>query len=302
MRFSVVVPTFNRKDILRQCLDALMAQDYADYEVIVVDDGSTDGTNEMIGAEFPQVKYLYEVNQGQAVARNTGIHAAIGEIVAFTDDDNLVPSDWLSQIASGYRRYPDVTGVAGRMEPPESVWRVNVFARLELWNTWYVYGLSPDRLEFAGEGSDVPGATNNASYRRTALIAVGGFLSTPSKRVVGEERELRERLCAQGYTRYLYIPTCALHLRQYTWKGFLTQTLEAGIGVRQFHRRTKVGVPTLPEIERLRRGQFAGWRKALAAHDGRLVAALSVEKMVYLGARLLPDPVTLHLIRFVSKL
>ena len=60
MKFSVVIPTYNRAATLRQTLTALMAQDYPDYEIIVVDDGSTDDTRAMIAREFPQVRYIYQ--------------------------------------------------------------------------------------------------------------------------------------------------------------------------------------------------------------------------------------------------
>jgi O-antigen biosynthesis protein len=302
MRISVVVPTFNRKNILRQCLTALLAQDYADYEVIVVDDGSTDGTGDMLAAEFPRVRYFRQVNQGQAVARNTGVQAAEGEIVAFTDDDNLVPSDWLSRHADGYRRYPEVSGVAGRMEPPEEVWRKNVFARHELWMTFYAYGLTPDRPEYVADGLGAPAATNNVSYRRSALLEVGGFSRKPSRLVVGEERELRERLCAHGYTHYLYLPVKVLHLRRYAWKGFLTQTLEAGVGVRQHHRRRAQERNTLVETERVKRGRFAGLHQAIAQRDVKLVVVLVTERIIYAIGRLLPDQITARLIRAISKL
>jgi len=77
LRFSIVIPTYNRKDTLRRCLAAATSQDYPDYEVIVVDDASTDGTDEMVRREFPQVRYIrQEPNRGPAAARNRGIEAA----------------------------------------------------------------------------------------------------------------------------------------------------------------------------------------------------------------------------------
>jgi glycosyltransferase involved in cell wall biosynthesis len=96
---SAVVPTFNRIATLRQTLTALAAQDYPDYEIIVVDDGSSDGTGDVVTREFPAVRYVRQPNRGPAAARNVGIRAALGDIVAFTDDDCLPPVDWLSRLA-----------------------------------------------------------------------------------------------------------------------------------------------------------------------------------------------------------
>lgn len=302
MKISVVIPTFNRQTVLRQCLAALQIQDYPDFEVLVVDDGSTDGTDKLIATEFPWVRYFRQANQGQAVARNTGIQAAQGDVVAFTDDDNVVPADWLSRHADGYQRYPNISGVGGRCEPPQEVWQKNVFARLDLWITWYIYGLTPDRQEYTAEGLGAPSATNNVSYRRSVLMTVGGFSPKPSRRVVGEERELRERLCAQGYTHYLYLPLNVLHLRHYAWQGFLTQTLEMALGVKQFHRRRIATGITLPETERLKRGRFAGWAEAFVARDWKLVVLLIIEKIVYTLGRVLSDNATLRLITFISRL
>ena len=301
MRFSVVIPTFNRKDMLRRCLTALAVQDYPDYEVLVVDGGS-DGTEQMMAQEFPRFRYLRETRSGPSVARNLGIHEASGDIVAFTDDDNVAPPDWLSRLADGYRRYPEVSGVAGRMEPPEEVWRSNVFARQELWATWYAYSLTPDRPEYVADGLNVPGATNNVSYRRSVLLEVGGFSSGLAAHIAGEERDLRERICAKGYNRFLYMPVKVLHLRSYTWKGFLTQTLETALGVNRYHRRQDGGASTLREIERLKAGRFPGLREAVTVRDWQLAAVLLAERAVYLVGRLLPEALTLRLISYISKL
>lgn len=301
MKLSVVVPTFNRKDMLRRCLTALAAQDYPDYEVLVVD-GGKDGTDEMMACEFPRFRYLREERSGPSVARNVGVVQATGEIIVFTDDDNVVPPDWLSRYADGYRRHPEITSAAGRCEPPAEVWRQNVFARHELWTTWYAYGLTPDRAEYIGGGLDVPGATNNVSYRRAALLAVNGFSTNFKSHMAGEERELRERLCAHGYTAYLYLPLRVLHLRRYSLKDFVTQSLETGLGVRLHRRRTAVVQNPLQETERLKRGRFAGLRQAAGARDWQLVMVLLLERAIYLVGRLLPDEWTLEFVRLVSKL
>ncbi|MBI5300719.1 MAG: glycosyltransferase family 2 protein [Chloroflexi bacterium] len=301
MRFSVVIPTFNRKDVLRQCLKSLQAQDHPDFEVLVVD-GGNDGTDELLAREFPDFRYLRETRSGPSVARNLGIQHATGDIIAFTDDDNVAPPDWLARIADGYARHPEVSGVAGRCEPPEDVWRKNVLARQELWGTWYTYGLTPDRAEFVGGELDVPGATNNVSYRRAVLLQVGGFATTFTRHIAGEERELRERIYAQGYTRFLYVPVKVLHLRSYTWTGFFTQSLETALGVRRhLQRRARDAQPPDP-TDRVNRGKIPGLRQAIAARDLKLIAVLIIERVVYSLGRILPERSVLELIAFISNL
>jgi len=88
-RVSIVIPTYNRERLIGATLDSVMAQTFQDFEVVVVDDGSTDGTAELVRAYGARVRYLYQPNQGQGAARNTGLRAARGELVAFLDSDDL---------------------------------------------------------------------------------------------------------------------------------------------------------------------------------------------------------------------
>lgn len=87
---SVIIPTFNRHAYLREAVDSVLAQTFTDYEVIVVDDGSTDGTGDVIRARYgDRVRYIRQENQGRSAARNNGAAAARGEYAAFLDDDDL---------------------------------------------------------------------------------------------------------------------------------------------------------------------------------------------------------------------
>ena len=96
---SVVIPTFNRKEKLRKALDSVLLQYGVPFEVIVIDDGSTDGTREMLQEIYPSVNYLYQSNQGPAAARNRGIEASRGEWIAFLDsDDEWLPGKLQAQL------------------------------------------------------------------------------------------------------------------------------------------------------------------------------------------------------------
>jgi glycosyltransferase involved in cell wall biosynthesis len=95
---SVVIPTYNRKPILEKCLRALENQQYADYEVVVVDDGSTDGTVEWLqshAAEFPHVRLFCQDHGGAAGARNFGVEQAKGDTIVFIDSDLVVTDVFL---------------------------------------------------------------------------------------------------------------------------------------------------------------------------------------------------------------
>lgn len=95
---TIVVPIFNVEKYLQRCLKSIQAQTYTDFEVILVDDGSTDGSSEiakhysMIDKRF---RYVYQVNNGQGSARNRGIHMANGDFLCFVDSDDFVHSQYL---------------------------------------------------------------------------------------------------------------------------------------------------------------------------------------------------------------
>ena len=88
MKISVIIPSWNRADRLAAALDSVRAQSLVPHEVIVVDDGSTDNTRELLSRHYPEVRYLYQQNNGVSSARNTGIMAASGDWIALLDSDD----------------------------------------------------------------------------------------------------------------------------------------------------------------------------------------------------------------------
>jgi hypothetical protein len=96
-RVSIVVCSYNGAATLEQCIRSLLALAYPDYEVIVVDDGSTDNTAAIL-ARFPSIRVITQSNQGLSSARNAGLRSATGEIVAYTDADCFVDADWLTHL------------------------------------------------------------------------------------------------------------------------------------------------------------------------------------------------------------
>ena len=96
---SVVVPTFNRSGTLRRALQSIARQTRAPDQIIVVDDGSTDDTRQMVTSRFPQAIYLHQPNRGVSSARNLGINSASGEWIALLDsDDEWLPGKLSAQL------------------------------------------------------------------------------------------------------------------------------------------------------------------------------------------------------------
>lgn len=112
---SVIIPTHNHGNLISQTLDSVFAQTFQDYEVIVVNDGSTDDTEQVLAplARQGRISYLAQGNRGQAAARNHGLTRAKGQFIAFLDDDDLWPSDKLQWQVEILKEQPDTVLVYG---------------------------------------------------------------------------------------------------------------------------------------------------------------------------------------------
>lgn len=185
-RISVVVCSYNGARTIRDTLEACGRLDYPDYEVIVVNDGSTDATAE-IAREYP-VRLITTENRGLSSARNTGMEAATGEIVAYTDDDAYPDPHWLMFLADMFRR-TDHAGIGGPNLPPAG----DGFIAEAVADSpgGPVHVLLSDEL-----AEHIPGC--NMAYRKDRLQAVGGF--DTRYRVAGDDVDACWRLMDRGWT------------------------------------------------------------------------------------------------------
>lgn len=173
-RVSVVVPCRNEAGTLHACLDAIAAQEAQAFEVLLVDGGSTDGGPETALARG--IRVLADPGRGPAAARNVGISAARGRIVAFTDADCVPRFDWLARLCAPFDD-PSVAGVAGAMRLPRDTLR----GRLED---------NDARLRYRGY------ITSNVAYRRDVLLQTGGF---DEELVCAEDYDLAWRVMDAGH-------------------------------------------------------------------------------------------------------
>jgi glycosyltransferase involved in cell wall biosynthesis len=113
---SCIVPVFNGERYLSETLDSILGQTYAELEVIVADDGSTDGTRAVVEAYAGRVHYLHQPNGGHAAARNLGLGAARGSMVAFLDADDLWHAEKLERQMARFRERPELGGCVTLVE------------------------------------------------------------------------------------------------------------------------------------------------------------------------------------------
>ena len=99
MKISVIIPTYNRKKTLARAIRSVINQSFSPFEILIIDDGSNDGTEEWVNENFQNIKYIYQNNRGVSSARNIGIENANGDWVAFLDsDDEWLPNKLHEQV------------------------------------------------------------------------------------------------------------------------------------------------------------------------------------------------------------
>ena len=106
MNISVVIPSYNRKEFLKRSIDSAINQTKKPFEIIVVDDGSTDGTETMIKSDYDFVKFIKQKNKGVSAARNIGIEVSIGEWICFLDSDDEWKKDKLEKQINAMKSNP----------------------------------------------------------------------------------------------------------------------------------------------------------------------------------------------------
>lgn len=212
---SVVIPAYNEEKYLPLCLESIKKQDYpGQYEVIVVDNASTDNTVRI--ALNWGAKVVYENKRSPACARQKGAEVAKGEIIAFIDADTRAPACWLSVIVSRFVQEPETVVISG----PHAYFDAGKITRIASYITNFT-GIILDQLfrKAFNKGGALWGS--NFAVRRSVLLEVGGF--DTSIKFYGEEYELSLKLKKAGkggITPRLFVLTSARRLKRL---GVVTQ-------------------------------------------------------------------------------
>src|SRR3989441_5569230 len=213
-RVSVVVCTYNGARTIRDCLEGLARLAYPDYEVIVVDDGSTDATA-AIAQEY-DCHLIRTANRGLANARNTGLKAATGEIVAYIDDDAYPDPHWLTYLAATFMS-TSYAGVGGpNLAPPGDGPIAECVARAP---GRPVHVLLTDR-----EAEHIPGC--NMAFRKSCLEEINGF--DPQFRAAGDDVDVCWRLQERGWTLAFHPAAMVWHHHRKSLRAYWKQQIGYG--------------------------------------------------------------------------
>jgi glycosyltransferase involved in cell wall biosynthesis len=165
-RFSILVPTHNRAMLLARCLDSVYRQDFPHdrYEIIVIDDGSRDGTGALLAeqqkrAPVPLQVVSLPLRRGAGAARNQGFQRATGDIIVCIDDDCTAPTNWLAGICETWRKFPEAAAVGSVSNPTDTplAWA----SYLLEFSAWLPVGT---RCRYV---NDIPAC--NIAYRRESI-------------------------------------------------------------------------------------------------------------------------------------
>lgn len=239
---SVIVPVLNGERTIRDCLVSLRRMDYPSEgrELLVVDNGSTDRTADIIRA-FP-VRYVWEGRRGIPYARNRGIEASCGQIIAFTDADCVVSTGWLRELVQGFED-EGIGGVEGETVdylPSTPVER-------------YVARRRTHSYRFRRIGSQVSPyvITANVAFRREVFERIGFF---DPRFVGGSDVDLSWRFFQETDLTLRYNPRAIVfHRHRRTWQGFFSQSVRVGRGIAVLRQKYPARLP------RGRRQELIAW-------------------------------------------
>lgn len=209
-KVSVIVCSYNGGRTLEACLESLLKIDYPDYEVILVDDGSKDDTQE-IARKFPSVRNILQNNMGLSYARNVGAANAKGEVFAYTDSDCMADPDWLYYLV-GTLLSGEYAGVGGpNISPPAEDWIQACVAAAP--------GGPSHVLLSDVVAEHIPGC--NMAFHRAAFEGIGGF--DVEYRKAGDDVDFCWRLQQSGQVIAFSPAAIVWHYRRFTLKAFRKQ-------------------------------------------------------------------------------
>lgn len=220
-RFSVIVPVYNRVDEINDLLESLSAQTCRDFEVIIVEDGSTEPCGDLVRsfAGKVDVRYFYKPNEGRSIARNYGIDRSSGDYLVFFDSDCVIPSDYFAILSAELDRQPldCFGGPDAAHESFTPVQKAISFAMTSFLTTGGIRGGKVQMEKF------VP-RSFNMGYSRKVYDTVGGF-----REMFSEDIDMSTRIRQAGFSIGLIHPAHVFHKRRVDFARFWRQVYVFGM-------------------------------------------------------------------------
>lgn len=214
---SVIVPVYNGGETIRATIEHLLRQSLPPDEIIVVDDGSTDETVNILRSFGSRIKVLSKTNGGPASARNAGIRASLGTLIAFTDSDCFPDQDWLQELVKGFYSL-EIVGVGGMVITAVTGYLAE-YIDLHGW-------MNP---AYSSDGNILCLVTANACFRCNALLKANLF-DERFRKPGGEDTELSVRLRSMGY-KFAFVDTAVVrHRHKTSFRGHVKTIANHGEG------------------------------------------------------------------------
>ena len=223
MRYSFVIPVYNRPDEVSELLESLTSQTYTDFEVVVVEDGSSVPCDEVVNqyADRLQVHYYSKPNSGPGQSRNYGVERSKGEYVIILDSDCILPAGYLAAVEEELKYRPaDAFGGPDRAHESFTLVQKSInYAMTSFFTTGGIRGSSDKKMDKFYPRSF------NMGVRRDVYMALGGF----SKMRFGEDIDFSIRIFKGGYHCRLFPEAWVWHKRRTDLKKFFKQVHNSGI-------------------------------------------------------------------------
>lgn len=257
-KVSVVVCTYNGANKIKSLLDSLKKQTYKNLEIIVVDDGSTDTTSDIV-KKYPFELIKHDKNRGLGDARNTGVRKSRGDIIVFTDDDCVADQNWIKEIVNCYQKSPKINAVGGRIEP----YSMNTY--FEKYDKYakhpiffhptvrdsrervssYLKKMFSTRKEKLKDGQKLSAVMGlNSSYKKDIILKVGMHKHGLRR---GVDWDLNTKLKKSGELRAVYCHKALIyHKHRIGFKSFIKHMYSYGKVYWQTHKNHPKEVEFIP--------------------------------------------------------
>lgn len=244
VRFSFIVPVYNRRDEVRDLLESLVGQTCRDFEAIIVEDGSTERCEsecDVARTAGLDVRYYYKENEGRSIARNYGIANARGEYFIFVDSDCIIPPEYVANIAAALdkTRYDCYGGPDAAHESFSDTQKAINFAMTSFLTTGGIRGGRHSLERFTPR-------TFNMGFSRTVYNRVGGF-----REMFSEDIDMSKRISGAGFTTGLIVEAPVWHKRRVNFRKFFRQVYVFGmsrITLKLLYPESMKIVHTLPAV------------------------------------------------------